>query len=407
MIWFFALFLLICWIASLATHATGIFIHALLIAAVSLALLQVYRHKRKPLPRYPAPFFLTEFAVSQNWDFPDDFKIKAWPGLILCQVIGRGAAEARLLAWWDAKASYEDYWAIPFQRRLRLAKPVFQGPMVRRELVEVAWWEQLKSPIGLYSIFISLVALVTNIIQFKTFLDWAWAVPDTTLATKEGAASSIVVVVGEPYTLTVQAYNNISSEAEVDLSQPTISPSPTEGGLTIAETHSQRRKLAVSSPVDIAYHLMVEAPGNYEIDFHGTQHSGQLIGWQPVHGDLKCTIEAWPQVDERPSISYERFTPEGIGVYQVTARHGHPIPDRTLTYRAAVAGDNLVFVGVNRGSVTQNTSNGGVATIVWKATPTITVPCKPQEFELTVKSSVTRDEKYWKALVEKFDIGAG
>lgn len=407
MIWFFVLFLVICWVAGLATHATGIFIHALLISAVVLTLVEVFRRHRKALPKNPAPFFLTEFEIAANWDFPMNFKVKDWHGLILCQVVDRGAPTARLLAWWDSKASYQDYWAASFKRGLSLTDPIFRGAMVQRKLIDDAWWEQIKSPIAIYSIFISLVALVTAIIQFKTFLDWAWAIPDTTLAAKEASEKPIVVVVDQPYTLTVEANNNISSEAEVDLDEPTISSSPTEGRLTIAETHPQRRKLAVSSPVDVAYHLIVEMPGQYVINFHGTQHSGQLIGWQPIRSDLKLNIDAWPQIDERPTISYERSTPEGIAVFQVTARHGHPLADKGLTYRAAVVGDNLSFVSVSPGSVNDNTSNKGVATIVWKATPIITLPLKPQEFVLTLKSNVTRDEKYWKDLVEKFDIGAG
>jgi hypothetical protein len=396
MIWSVVVVLLLLWVLGLATQIAGSFIHTLLVFAAIVAIVHLAKGGSKRLVAKSAPLFLTEFEVYPTWDFPKDFALKNWTGLLLCQVIDRGTTDARLLAWWDSPASYGAYWASRFKAELMLNDPVFQGVMVRHKREEETWWKKLKKPAVIYSVFVSFVAVLTNITQLTNFKDWALATPEMELLPPKEPE---FIVVGEPYTLTINANNHTHSDCEVLLTVPNVKP---DKGLAIGEDQPVSRNLAAGGSMDIVYHLNARTAGQYELRFSGTQHSGQWRGWLPLP-EHRCKVEVWSAVDPNPRVDFRWLVPDGSAAFLVTARHGHP-PGSPIRYQAVLNGDDLSFVDVSPGKIIHNTHSGGVAVLVWQAAARPTR--QPQEFEVRVKRETGTDENYWKKLATEFHVNA-
>src|SRR5271165_1267257 len=299
MLWLIIELSLLIWVLALAAHVGGNFAHLILLVGLFAAiakLVQLRRDRRnvKGLPKKPAPLFLTEFEVSPTWDFPENFVIKEWAGLVLCQLIGRGTTGARLLAWWDdGPESYNDYWASRLRTTLALSDPVFRGVLVRHKSNEENAWEKLaKNPWFIITIFTGAVALLTNVTQFKNFVDWAFATPDTGLFVP---ASSTPMVVGEPRVLTLTANNRASSDCELVIEPPqqmlNEKPLLPDKSLEILEKTARSWKLPQGGTVPLTFTLIGKEANTYKIRISGKQHSGQLRGWDtlPTVEDRKST----------------------------------------------------------------------------------------------------------------------
>jgi hypothetical protein len=412
MIWGVITVLLLLWMFGCATHVAGYFTHTILVLAIITAFVHLAKNRKKGPPQKPPPLFLTEFEIYLEWDFPKHFALKNWAGLLLCQVIDKGATDSRLLAWWDSPASYNAYWAARFKADLVLKDPVFQGVVVQHKQEEEKLLEKVKNPVVLYSIFISSVALLTNITQIKTFADWAFATPEMELTPPKYPD---IAVVGEPFPLLVNANNHTHADCEVLLAVPSVTP---KEGLTIGEEGPMSRNLTAGGSIDVIYHLKAQAPGRYEVLFSGTQHSGQWRGWLPLQ-DRRCELEVWAPVDRHPKVEYGGLAGDGSAVFVVTARHGHP--PSSIRYRAVAIGDQLSFTGVSYGKVVSNTHSGGVAVIVWEAEafkwePDAKKPHQTQDFAVRIKRETNTDEGSWKNLLpvpdnpsdkrNKFQVGA-
>ncbi len=345
---------------------------------------------QRGLHRTSSPLFLTEFDLPTGWNFPRDFKAKEWTGLLVCQVIGPETANARLLAWWNSPEAFN---APHFQAALGLASPVFQGVMVRRKSnIDQLW----KKPGWIFTAFLGLVAILSNLNTLANLLFLAWASPDTVLLLPQEPAT---IVVSEAKQLVIEANNRTHGDCEVTLNVPVIVPSQ---GLEIQENTQLGQKLTQGALIQINYNLYPRKTGKYQITFSGTQRAGLLRGSHAVPA-LECNIEVWPALDANPSVDYKWPTPNGGAVFMVTARHGHP-PASLVQYQAVLKGADLSFTGVSHGMITQNSHSGGVAVLIWQAEAKSSPV--PQQFEVAVNARTNKDENYWRKLTSELRVNA-
>jgi hypothetical protein len=351
------------------------------------------------LLRASAPIFLTEFQISPNWEFPPDFKIKDFGGLLVCHIINRGTSGARLFAWWDSPTVYTDCWTQDFRRALKLSDPMFLGVMVKRKSNIDHWWK--KGTIW-YSLAMTMIAIVTNWNSLKSSWNSLFASPDTTLTALK---DRVEMVVGDPCQLTINLSNHTRDDCDVRLKAPLVFPNQ---GLQIQEGIVER-KVTEESALSVVYSFSAQSPRSYDLNISGAQHSGFFPGWKEVK-ELHCKIVVLPIIDRVPSVEYGGSAADRRSAsFIVTARHGHP-PGPKVEYRAQISGDDLAFEGVARvngsgsAKITHVSSHGGIAILVWtvdaKATP------DQHQFQVTVKRTIETDENYWKDKERKFVVYA-
>jgi hypothetical protein len=110
--------------------------------------------------------------------------------------------------------------------------------MVQRRSTETKWWDRLKEPVVCYSIFVSFVAILSNITQLKNFVDFAFAIPNVTVQVTESPA---VVAAGDADKVTITANNHTQNACEIKVAVPAISP---ENGLSVTE-----KEISVTCPL--------------------------------------------------------------------------------------------------------------------------------------------------------------
>jgi hypothetical protein len=205
------------------------------------------------------PLYITEHSVPHDFDFPENFRVDAVPGLLFYEVIVKNSQQGHVISWWKSHEAFESSRG-PFAKLLgSTAVLCFQGFQLPHRA--------RRSPagrIGPAAIVTAVGGLVALITGLSTIQDWAYsmlAIPDCTLWTDPEAAAKPKAS-GEPFAIQIQIKNRHLRASNTAIITPVVKAD----GLKLADdTDSYAVRIEPGKAEVQEFRFIASRGGRYEI----------------------------------------------------------------------------------------------------------------------------------------------
>jgi hypothetical protein len=257
-----------------------------------------------------------------------------------------------------------------------------------------AWRKLLKAGPWVLAILTTLVAVLSNLNQLQTFLDWGWATPQAEISS---AVLPIRCVQNEERVLEIKIHNTSKATATIT----DLEAKPSQGDLVILEA-----KLGPLAPLQpgelrpVGCQILPKSSGKQQISFTGKVRAGRFRGRASLSA-ASLDIDVWPSFNERPEIMLDHANGKAAS-FVITARHGKPTTKRARYQATGPA--NLTFLSIEGGKIkTQSKRGQGSSVIIWEEE---NVPLTMQRFTLFVTNSTEHSDQEWKTYEEQIEVTA-
>jgi hypothetical protein len=347
------------------------------------------------------PLYVTEHSVARDFDFPENFRPDALPGLLFYEVIVKNGEEGHVIAWWKSREAFE-------AGGKRFAELLGSAAVLCFQGFQVPHRQQRKAvgplrPAAIVAAVTGLVALITGL---STIQDWAYSVlasPDCTLWTDPEAAAKPKAS-GEPFAIQIQIKNRHLRAS----STATITPVVKGHGLKLADdTNPYAVRIEPGKAEVQEFRFIASQGGKYDVSFEGKQKAGSLISSRDIL-PLKKTIDVWDSLDQSPRVSLVKSSDRTASV-AVEVHNAKPTP-YGMAFEATLADPGDVDIRPDKRSIEHAEDplrNADFALLRW-VIPRSTDVLTAQTLRLVLQDggATTRSADEWKRLLKRLSVHA-